>query len=822
MNPNHFLYASKPLQPTQSSLAAALGPEIPPMTQSDFEPLRKKDGTLSKIRSHRGNVPVLPQTKLCPHCPAKFTRTTHLNRHLRNHTNERLHRCDTCDSQFTRSDLLTRHKKSCNNPSSRARRRSCLACMESKIKCDRQAPCAKCVAKGTECVYGPATRKSLGSTPIAEASIPSTGGSSRISHAAGPKISQPTYIITSYPNRLRASPSSQPNSPSDTSFTSSSSASERTPEPVYPISASTMVYVRDPEGYPQQAQLPGLPVKPSTQTPDSIPSVQPDFSSVALYTGGYMTEPIVEANISESESRTTDDQLAPVSSHLSSAYGDVLAPFFTTIFPQASPASRLTEVTLNIEELNVRGDLLEDSPFARLLKQSSPPCIPNLTFAVGDIKPDPYQTFEIDQAQGRLQAVSPLPTCAELQQYLQMFFTTYLTQLPIVHAPTFRAEKKSPVLLSAMQACGALFVGTKRATDFISRTLSCARETLVQDFAKKSTDLLDQIQLILAVVLLQTIGLFHKDMDQRASSSIYHGMLVMMIRQTGLITCNANWQPRCIDECNLESAWFDWARHEMAKRAILWSLMHDCCHCIYFALPSSYHSQEVTLGLPCENALWQASTAAEWYMVLQRPSPYGTTQASRLTGMCIPKIVAYLSETRTTPAAIPQSDFAHFVLIHIILKQLFEYCVGGKPLNVKFGAPGDEMDPEMYKLQFAFHNWLRNWRSSPDSQADTGSSEPPFIRNLLPFYWLGQVAMLAYQEGLPPFEYNSPNNRVVELRFRLVKRWLRHTRNFLKSHDELVPTLYWDELIQLRLQSWQQDDGDDETEGLLDFFSEAP
>lgn len=73
-----------------------------------------KDGAVSKMRLHRGNVPSLPQTKLCPLCPAKFTRTTHLNRHLRTRksftyfmpqgslpsdvtfqdTNERLHECD--------------------------------------------------------------------------------------------------------------------------------------------------------------------------------------------------------------------------------------------------------------------------------------------------------------------------------------------------------------------------------------------------------------------------------------------------------------------------------------------------------------------------------------------------------------------------------------------------------------------------------------------------------------------------------------------------------------------------------------------------------
>lgn len=39
---------------------------------------------------------------------------------------------------------------------------------------------------------------------------------------------------------------------------------------------------------------------------------------------------------------------------------------------------------------------------------------------------------------------------------------------------------------------------------------------------------MDQVHLIIAVVLLQTIGLFHQNADQRASSHIYHGMLVMV------------------------------------------------------------------------------------------------------------------------------------------------------------------------------------------------------------------------------------------------------------------------------------------------------
>lgn len=100
---------------------------------------------------------------------------------------------------------------------------------------------------------------------------------------------------------------------------------------------------------------------------------------------------------------------------------------------------------------------------------------------------------------------------------------------------------------------------------------------------------------------------------------------------------------------------------------------------------------------------------------------------------------------------------------------------------------------------------------------------PPFIVNAhlviaLPFYWFGQVALLAYQEGLPPFEPGSPNNQ-AEVRYKLAKQWFRHIRSFLNASDQGA-TMFWDELIKIRLRSWQVDreNGVDDSEGVLSFF----
>lgn len=40
-----------------------------------------------------------------------------------------------------------------------ARRKSCVSCAESKVKCDRELPCSKCSSRGIDCVYAPVTKK---------------------------------------------------------------------------------------------------------------------------------------------------------------------------------------------------------------------------------------------------------------------------------------------------------------------------------------------------------------------------------------------------------------------------------------------------------------------------------------------------------------------------------------------------------------------------------------------------------------------------------------------------------------------------------------
>jgi hypothetical protein len=124
-------------------------------------------------------------------------------------------------------------------------------------------------------------------------------------------------------------------------------------------------------------------------------------------------------------------------------------------------------------------------------------------------------------------------------------------------------------------------------------------------------------------------------------------------------------------------------------------------------------------------------------------------------------------------------------------------------------------------LQSALHNWLQNWLMGPDlPKKNEGTREPIFMFNALPFYWLGQLTVMAFQEGLPPFERMARKSGRSDATFRLIKNWLRHIRTFLRSNGD-VPTLFWDQLMIIRLRSWREEmEGGipDKQQGLLGFL----
>ncbi|KAI0270242.1 hypothetical protein BGY98DRAFT_1179869 [Russula aff. rugulosa BPL654] len=728
-----------------------------------------QDEHSSRMRSHKGNRPSLPQSKHCPLCPAKFTRTTHLNRHLRTHTNERLHRCDTCLSEFTRSDLLTRHKRSCGDllNQNKSRRKSCQACAESKVKCDLKQPCTKCTSRGKECIFinDPAQSRekkaaAAARRKAAQSAVTDSSSNSSASPQPTPALSHPMLYLSANSYDIEQDTEIS----LVTGISSVTSAFDISPISPSPISPTDFIYKPSPYSS-SYSEFSGC----STTTTSSSMSPRSDIFDIAA--DYYATSPEMYM-LDESLSKITPHDMVPLYSESSFAMqpcdfvhtAQGLLDFGYDSQPQGMMDNVLTAcspldmdpyiMSLSSDATSMDIGLLNDHESPLLVAREASPI---------DMSP---------------KGASTGPT--EAENYLYLFHTAFQSHVPIVHPSTWTFEGKTPILGRATQACGAQFVKTQAAKDFVSQTLHSARESLIQ--VAKSTIESEMIDMILTGLLVQTINLFRQTVDQRPAASHFHGMLVTLIRRSGLMSSCSSWTPPNLssaDPSQIDAAWRDWIAHESMKRLLTVAYVHDCFLNIFFSISPSFFASELNWCLPSEDALWNATSSQEWYSLLQQASPYGSS-ATRLTGFNLQAALNVLGDERVPTSGLTLPAFAHFVLINSTLSSIYA-AAGAQSARASESAPDhrDVLGGKLRALQFSLNNWLLGWVKT-ENETVTGKAveEPPLTRNAMPYYWLAQATLATLQEDVSDKMglFVTP-----ETRFRVLGQWLLHIRNFLRN-----------------------------------------
>ncbi|PFH52061.1 hypothetical protein AMATHDRAFT_46643 [Amanita thiersii Skay4041] len=204
----------------------------------------------------------------------------------------------------------------------------------------------------------------------------------------------------------------------------------------------------------------------STQLRPLLPEVNHDSCSTHRASNAGCEYGYASCATSDLDTATEAGQLMPMYSHLSSVYSsNMFEPLFNNLFSQQAAASTSTTGDCISWPNNPRSSSPEEFPFATQLQfQPTSLCTPNgsadapMSCATPNVQ-SPY----LDRSWSR----EP-----ELQHY--------------IHAPTFDPGNATPVLIDAMHACGALFVRTRKATQFILQTLASAREVLAQEFVRYS------------------------------------------------------------------------------------------------------------------------------------------------------------------------------------------------------------------------------------------------------------------------------------------------------------------------------------------------
>ncbi|KAF7348900.1 Zinc finger protein klf1 [Mycena venus] len=437
-----------------------------------------------------------------------------------------------------------------------------------------------------------------------------------------------------------------------------------------------------------------------------------------------------------------------------------LSPFDQPLFPSSSSALMSSALFDGTKPDTVLNDSASPPP-------PPPPTIPAVNPSIST------SSLLMSQLTITLDYLDPmdmqclLGASSPTDMYLHLFFTRFLAQVPTIHAPTWKMADTLPLIDTHIPRL-------RRAAAFVKTTLASVTAEIdaqfgtVNDPSDSNNVFRHHINLIIGLVLLQTIIVFqHEGSGEPATPEApHHSRLVSLIRQTGLIQSVASWTaPDWTDPIKLESVWIEWAQFASIKRTLFLAYFHDCSHCMYSASPPLFSSAELlSVYLPCDDALWKAQSAAEWFAAAHTPSPYGVG-IPRIYGVGMQSALAALARPPGTHSSAGDTnanatDVAHltlpsfglFILIHTVLRNISVAQRSPPPPPPAGGwscfAADQPSANFTFRNQVLLDNWLQIWLNSPEAASTqdngTGNSaalNPPFVCNSLPFYWLAQVSL---------------------------------------------------------------------------------
>ncbi|KAG6819467.1 hypothetical protein H0H93_011567 [Arthromyces matolae] len=590
------------------------------------------------------------------------------------------------------------------------------ACALSKIKCDLQHPCSKCVSRGRECVF-----------------------------VNNPAASRAERLFVSKPE-------SSTLAPTQTADVASPSTS---PLKSFVMSDPTVSNPRPPSILRLVSSHSKLSSTPSSST---FSSAKTDFFETNISTVEHNREP---------KNRSWFEDVNAINAD------EMLFELFGLVDTSPGPGDN------NYRSIDI------DTPPTFAVDFGPLPMVEDLEITLP--LPLLHHTLELEAAD-----LSTSPAKPDHDLYF-----------PLFHVPTWIMGDKPISLVRAMQAGGALFARTDAASTFIEDVLSSSQHSIPFEFATLSDEPRDQNRFLLTVILLQTIALFHLKAERAMSSNIYHEILITMIRRQGIIPRINSWIISEMNMDNLESAWKEWANCEMIKRAVLLSFLHDCSLSMYFGFKPSFHPSELDLCLPCDDSVWQAPDAAQWYILCQLHSIHD----DNTLGFPMQRALSVLGETRLPRRmAVLFNPLSSLILIHAILRNLFapySAMTSAGPANIstldtEFAALGSCKQENPLAIQLALNNWLQGCVEIPESTLDEASKESDLAEDALSFYWLAQLSLLGLQNGtLADFRQvmTVDVKEAVGGRFRLLKLWLDRIKSLLKSgNGASVPSDLWEEL----------------------------
>jgi hypothetical protein len=222
-----------------------------------------------------------------------------------------------------------------------------------------------------------------------------------------------------------------------------------------------------------------------------------------------------------------------------------------------------------------------------------------------------------------------------MQTYIGSYWYHFHAQLPILHQPTFAADRTPNLLLLAIMAIGAATLdkihgqaATEAAAELAGFIAWHLRWEIFMD-----TDFRPPARLWVFQALL-LLEVYEKSFSTRAlheRAHIHHDTTLTLMRRGSSLTGQSSFDTP--DNKEEDESWAHWIKAEATRRVAFAAFVLDSTHAIIFGHSAKMVAHELRLPLPCDEALWAATSAAEVARVQSSLQSHGVRPTMFLDGL---------------------------------------------------------------------------------------------------------------------------------------------------------------------------------------------
>lgn len=197
-----------------------------------------------------------------------------------------------------------------------------------------------------------------------------------------------------------------------------------------------------------------------------------------------------------------------------------------------------------------------------------------------------------------------------MDHFLDLYWTCFHIQYPILHKPSFNTFTCPPILLLSMVMTGACYAKCEPNSMFTKNPREFA--DLIADplrliiFSREEFHPPSEVHIIQSLLLLECYERFATNRKMHERAFLHHGTIIQLLRRSPGLGGNPLKNKTDYNRNQNATIWEKWIEFESVKRSALFAFYIDSTHSMVFGYQLMLFSNQIQLNLPCDDELWES------------------------------------------------------------------------------------------------------------------------------------------------------------------------------------------------------------------------